>query len=116
MAMALARTTLLSSVFMSATVWRTVASKVASSITSTPALACPRTTRPMRPKMSPKNAIVFFSSFPFLDEALRCEAAEQTARAHHVDQQEVHTAQDIVLVIGAHIQNLGEVVERDGDV
>src|SRR5215471_2043474 len=120
--MALARTTLLSSVFMSATVCRTVASKVASSIASTPALACPRATRPRRPKKSPKNAIRLSprlsqpapsrSRLCFLDD-LRCQAAQQTAGAHHVDQQEVHAAQNIVVIFRTHILKLAEVVQRN---
>src|SRR5215467_10575566 len=107
MAAALARTTLFSSVFMSATVWRTVASKVASSRASTPAFAWPRATRPTRPKISDKNGMLF--------SPLRFEMADEPAGAHHVHQQEVHTGEDIVLVIRPHLLEFAEVVQGHGD-
>src|SRR4051794_18435692 len=117
--MALARTTLLSSVFISATVCRTVASNVASSITSTPAFACPRATRPSRPKKSPKNAIAvsprFLSRPGLFDQpyALRLcgQVAQQAARAHYVHQQEMHAAQNVVLVVRSHALDLAKVVQ-----
>src|SRR5215471_20032501 len=117
MAAALARTTLLSSVFISATVCRTVASNVASSSASTPALACPRATRPTRPKKSDRNGIVYYSSCRQVACAtLRCEPADQAARAHHVHQQEMHAREDIVIVLRPHVLQLAEIVEGDGDL
>ena len=41
--------------------------------------------------------------------------AKQPARAHHIHQQEVHAAKDVVLIVGAHILQLAEVVQRNGD-
>src|SRR5215472_7474907 len=113
MATAEARTTLFNSVFMSATVCRTVDSKVASSITSTPAFACPRATRPSRPKISAKNAIEFSPRLFFCFAELCRQAPYQAARAHHVDQQKVDAAQDVVLIVLAHLLELAEIVERD---
>src|SRR5450432_235860 len=110
--MAEARTTLLSSVFMSATVWRTVASKVASSRVSTPAFAWPRATRPTRPKISERNGI---KSSPLLLK-LRCQAAQQTAGRQYIHQQEMHAGQDIVFVIRPHVLQFAEIVQRDGDL
>src|SRR5580698_6446386 len=103
--MAEARTTLFNSVFMSATVWLTVASKVASSMVSIPLLACPRATRPARPNRSDKNAISFLR--------LRFQTGEHAARRHHIDQQEMHAREDVVLIVGAQILQLAEVAERD---
>src|SRR3974377_1706198 len=97
MATAEAWTTLFNSVFMSATVCLTVASKVASSSTSTPALACPRETRPTRLKMSDKNAIRF-------SPPLRTQLAQHTAGGHHVHEQEVDRGQDVVVVLRPEVQ------------
>src|SRR5450432_3775612 len=113
MAMAEARTTLLSSVFMSATVWRTVASKVASSRVSTPAFAWPRATRPTRPKISERNAINVFSSSPLRYAASLCrQAAQQAAGRQYIQQQKMHARQDIVFVVRPHILQFAEVVQR----
>src|ERR1700678_2066356 len=101
--MAEARTTLFNSVFMSATVWLTVASKVASSMVSIPLLACPRATRPARPNKSDKNAISFLR--------LRFQSGEHMARRHHIDQQEMHAREDVVLVVRAHILQLAKIAE-----
>src|SRR5215468_4769374 len=111
--MAEARTTLFNSVFMSATVWRTVASKVASSIASTPAFACPRATRPMRPKISERNAISSLLFFPYV---LSRQAAQHAARRHHVHQKEMHAGQDVVLIFGTEVLQFAEIVQGDGDV
>src|ERR1039457_6730017 len=111
--MAEARTTLFNSVFMSATVCRTVASNVASSIASTPALACPRATRPTRPKISDRNAIIVSPRSPL--KSLGRQAAQQMPRRHHIHQQEMHAGQDIVLILRTHVLQLAEVVQGDGD-
>src|SRR5215469_12295268 len=94
---------------MSATVCLTVASKVASSRTSTPAFACPRATRPTRLKISDRNAIKF-------SPPLRTQMPQNTAGSHHIDQQKVNTGQDIVLVFRSQVQELAEVVEGDRDL
>src|SRR5580698_7768045 len=103
--MAEARTTLFNSVFMSATVWLTVASKVASSMVSIPLLACPRATRPARPNKSDRNAISFLP--------LRFQSGEHAAPRHHIDQKKMHARKDVVFVVGAQILQLAEIAERD---
>src|SRR5471030_2834272 len=104
--MAEARTTLLSSVFISATVCRTVASKVASSTASTPWLACPRATRPSRLNISFRNAMDFSS-------LLRFQVAQQMPRRHYIHQQEMHARQDIVFIVWPQVLQLAKVVQRD---
>src|SRR5215831_12515186 len=106
MATADAWTTRFSSVFMSATVCLTVFSKVASSSASTPAFACPRATRPTRPKISDKNAI---SCSP-----LRLQMPDNAPGGHHVDQQEIDAGQNIVFVVRPHRLDLAEIVQDDG--
>src|SRR5215469_3692263 len=113
MAAAEARTTRLSSSFISATVCLTVDSNVASSMTSIPWLAWPRTTRPMRPKMSLRNGIIS----PFIIAgclAFLLEVAEQAARAQHVHQEKMHAGEDVVLIFRSHIEQLAEVVQGNG--
>src|SRR5450759_5770518 len=107
--MAEARTTLFNSVFMSATVWRTVASNVASSIASTPAFAWPRATRPMRPKISERNAIIVSPRSPL--DPLGRQAGQYAPRRHHIHQQKMHAGQDIVLILRTHVLQLAEVVQ-----
>src|SRR5215472_16117832 len=106
--MAEARTTLFSSFFMSATVWLTVASKVASSMALMPWLACPRATRPARLKMSEKNPI--FSLSLTLCLGGLCLVARsspllnilpyQFAGGQDVGQHEAYAGQDVVAVVG----------------
>src|SRR3954453_2496481 len=107
MAEADACTTLFNSVFMSATVCLTVVSKVASSSASTPEFAWPRATRPMRPKNWDKNAISY--------SPLRTKVSDELMRAHHVDQQELNAREDVVLIVGAHVLELAEIVQSDRD-
>src|ERR1039458_3841735 len=105
--MALARTTLFNSVFISATVCRTVASKFASSNASTPAFAWPRATRPTREKMSERNAI----SSLLVSPCLFSQAAQYLPRRHYIHQQKMHAGYHIVLVLRTHILYLAEVVQ-----
>src|SRR5215469_9198240 len=112
MATAEARTTLFSSVFMSSTVCLTVASKVASSMTSMPLLAWPRATRPARLKRSERNAIFA----PLLSLHLTLKAAQNAASRHHVHQQEMHAGENVVFVVRAQILQFAEIVEGDGDL
>src|SRR5215469_674335 len=106
MATAEARTTLFNSVFMSATVCRTVDSKVASSMTSTPAFACPRATRPSRLKISDRNAIVL--------SPLRSQIPQHATRHEHVHQQEVDAGKDVVFILRPHVLQHAKVIQRDG--
>src|ERR1051326_5960967 len=111
MATAEARTTLLSSVFMSATVCRTVDSNVASSMTSTPAFAWPRATWPSRLKISVIKAIVV--SLTLLSGS---QLSEHAPRHQHVHQQEVDAGQNVVLILRVHILQNAEVVQGNGDL
>src|SRR5215469_13609767 len=104
MAEAEATTTLFNSVFMSSTVCLTVASNVASSMTSIPLFACPRATRPARPNQSDRNAI----SVP----PLAFQSLEHASGRHHVYKQKMHAGEDIVLVIDSQVLQLAEIVQR----
>src|SRR3954454_7699308 len=107
MAEAEACTTLFNSDFMSATVCFTVDSNVASSRASTPEFACPRATRPTRPKNWEKNAISY--------SPLRTKMSDEPVGAHQIHHQELHARQDIVFVVIAHVLQFAEVVQGDGD-
>src|SRR5947209_3115368 len=95
------RTTLLSSVFMSATVCRTVDSKLASSIAPMPSFALPRATRPARLKMSEKNA---------MSGKLR---SNQVFCMHNIGQQKIDAREDVVLVVRPHVLQLAEIIQRN---